>query len=93
MAKTKYEEIEADFKSFLFDTLKDSTKNALDFLDAAKNNESISLAEARRIDLSKQFFKSKFMEIQGKLLSGLKCLMETGCIPRGTDHRVRPDDT
>lgn len=92
MNKVNYDEIETEFRQFLFGVLKDSTKNMLDFLDGMKKNDSITKAEDIRLDHVKQFAKGKFMELQGELLGGLKCLMETGTIPRGVDHRVRPED-
>ena len=85
--RMNYEDFEKEFKSFLHRAMKDKTAGFLDYVDQMIAAPGITVATKDQLDKLKNRGKSMFMECQGEIIMGAKCLIETGEIPEGIDKR------
>lgn len=80
----KYED---QIREFLFECLKTRTKIFLDFVDTIIKNPQTPVGMVAVLEELKKRGKQQFLECQGEMLSGLKCIFETGAFPKGIDKR------
>jgi hypothetical protein len=88
----EWAEIESKMKDLVYAVSKKSTANLLNVVDLLKENDNITIGESKRLEELKKSMRSAIMNYQNEMLAGVKCLIETGDIPKAIDKRNVQDN-
>lgn len=83
--------LEPKVKDLIYNVSKKSTAGLLNAVDLLKENDNITIGESKRLEELKKSLRSAIMNYQNELLTGIKCIVETGDAPKAIDRRNAKD--